>query len=150
MLHNAKTLQRTHHRIAITLRKQFRGPSNQDALHLLLLRAADLGLYQDAKRLWSCEHVLRRNPSRWTRGGEAAFAKPNGLIMLPVWLPCWLKHWRKPPRYNFTELSLIIRLATDPVQQHKSTDVSHVGGVWAGGMCICVIITFVHPSVNSN
>lgn len=65
---------------------------------------------------------------------KAAFAKPNGLIMFPVWLPRWLKRWWKPTLYDFRELSIIIRLATDPGQQYKGADIIRMsqreGGVW--------------------
>lgn len=49
--------------------------------------------------------------------------QPNGLVMFPVWLPRWQRRWWKPPRYDFREPSIIIRLATDPVRQCKGADI---------------------------
>lgn len=146
--HNVKTLLSARHRNTSTLRKPFRKPSNQDALHLLLQHNADLGSHLAAKSFEAHKHVRRRNPAGRTRGFKAAFAKPNGLIMFPVWLPQWLRRWWKPPRYDFRESSIIIRLATDPVRQHEGADIICEREV-ERSVCgrICVLITLVHPCV---
>lgn len=153
---NVKTLLSAHHRNCQHIKEAIQEAIQSGCIAPAAPAAAHHGSRITSSSLKPREHMCRRNPACWMRGFKAAFAKPNGLIMLPVWLPRRLRRWWKPCRYNFTESNIIIRLATDPIRQYKGADIIPVRErVWAREKCvctisICVLITLVHPSVKFN